>query len=124
MHEEKNFYCSGKLHAMKRFLEVCLLLFLSRGKSHGYGLVKQLYDFGFSKEELNESTLYRTLRKMEHDGWVSSLWEKGLKGPKRRVYLITDLGKKELEDWIEILKCRKKRIEKLIDSFKEFNHDI
>jgi len=65
------------------------------------------------------STLYRTLRKMEDEGFVTSHWKKGGLGPKRRVYEITETGKIELDQSIRILKVRKTRIEKLIGRYGE-----
>ena len=38
------------------------------------------------------STLYRTLRQMERDGFLESTWEPGPTGPARRVYTITGTG--------------------------------
>ena len=38
------------------------------------------------------STLYRTLRQMEKDGFLESTWEPGPTGPARRVYTITGAG--------------------------------
>ena len=43
------------------------------------------------------STLYRTLRQMEKDGFLESTWEPGPTGPARRVYTITDAG----HDWLD-----------------------
>lgn len=121
MQEKQSSFCKRKPHTGERFLEVCLLVLLSKEQGHGYSLLDQTTRFGFSQEEVNGSTLYRTLRKMENDEWVSSLWEAGLQGPKRRIYCITDNGRKELEDWIVILKSRKERIEKLIINYEEIN---
>ncbi|MDD4632086.1 MAG: PadR family transcriptional regulator [Proteiniphilum sp.] len=104
---------------MERFLEVCLLLLLYDEAGYGYGLIEQLEYFGFTQEELNVSTLYRTLRKMEKEGLVSSLWEEGGQGPRRRVYEITEDGKKNLKQWIKILEIRKTRIEKLILKYED-----
>lgn len=110
--------CEGTYHKMERFLEVCLLLLLYKESGHGYGLMDQLVYFGFAEEKLNVSTLYRTLRKMEKDDLVVSTWEEGAQGPQKRVYKITDEGKQELEYWIQILKLRKERINKLIDNYE------
>ena len=112
-------FCNSKPHHMERFLEVCLLLLLYDEIGYGYGLVEQLSSFGFSEEDLNVSTLYRTLRKMEKEGFVTSIWEEGGQGPKRRVYEITLNGKNELDQWIRILKIRKSRIESLISKYDE-----
>ncbi|MBN2557980.1 MAG: helix-turn-helix transcriptional regulator [Clostridia bacterium] len=107
-------FCNGKQHMMERFMEVCLLLLLYDETGYGYGLVERLSFFGFSEEQLNIGSLYRTLRKMENESLVTSLWEEGGQGPRRRVYQITETGKVELGRWIDILKMRKARIEKLI----------
>ena len=119
MTSDDSLFCHGKTHKMERFMEVCLLLLLYEETGHGYGLIEQLSYFGFSEEQLNVSTLYRTLRKMEKEGSIVSVWEKGGQGPTRRVYNITDSGKKELYSWVQILKTRKARIEKLISKYGE-----
>ncbi len=108
-----------KKHKMERFLEVCLLVLLYDEAGYGYGLIEGLEGFGFSREELNVSTLYRTLRKMEKEHLVSSFWEEGGPGPRRRVYEITSEGKGNLDQWMNILEGRKKRIEKLINKYDE-----
>ena len=117
--EEGAIFCNSKPHHMERFLEVCLLLLLYDEIGYGYGLIEQLVSFGFSEDDLNVSTLYRTLRKMEKEGLVTSQWENGGQGPKRRVYEITTNGKNELNQWIRILRVRKSRIESLINRYDE-----
>jgi PadR family transcriptional regulator PadR len=104
---------------MDRFLEVCLLVLLYDKLGYGYGLIEDLEYFGFSSEELNVSTLYRTLRKMENQNLVTSFWEESGLGPKRRVYKITETGKTELDNWIAVLKGRRNRIKNLIDKYEE-----
>ena len=115
--------CKNKGYGMDRFMEVCLFLLLREGAMHGYGLVEQLQPFGFSPEDLNVSTLYRTLRKMEQEGFVVSNWQEGQQGPKKRVYRITTEGEKNLKEWIQILRYRKARIEKVLAVYKEPNKD-
>jgi PadR family transcriptional regulator PadR len=43
------------------------------------------------------STLYRTLRQMEKDGYLESTWEPGPTGPARRIYSLTDAGRTWLD---------------------------
>jgi DNA-binding PadR family transcriptional regulator len=119
MEKDQGVFCTSKNHKMERFLEVCLLLLLHDEGGYGYGLIEQLAYFGFKEDELNVSTLYRTLRKMENDEWVSSYWEDGGPGPKRRVYMITENGKLELNHWVMILRARKARITRLIEQYEE-----
>lgn len=110
-------FLNRKNHKMERFLEVCLLLLLYDKAGYGYGLIEELESFGFLEEELNVTTLYRTLRKMEKGNLVISSWEDGGPGPKRRVYKITETGKTELNQWIKILKVREARIKKFINRY-------
>lgn len=113
-------------HPMHRFMEVCLLVLLFDEKSekqcHGYSLAEKLTDFGFTEEELNISTLYRTLRHMEQNEWVSSHWESGGQGPQRRVYSITALGRKALDEWVQVLQKRRDRIERLLEAYTKRNN--
>ena len=111
----------GQCHPMHRFMEVCLLFLLSGEDKacHGYCLADQLTRFGFANEELNISTLYRTLRHMEHNEWVHSLWESGGQGPQRRVYSITPLGRDALDNWVTELQKRRERIGLLLDAYAQ-----
>ena len=119
MKKDEGLFCISKKHKMKKFLEVCLLLLLFDTTDYGYGLIEKLADYGFAEEELNVSTLYRNLRKMEEKNLVLSRWEKGVGGPKKRVYEITSEGKEYLDQWIQILEMRKKRIQKVISAYEE-----
>lgn len=113
----------GKHHHMQRFMEACLLMLLCEPaceNCHGYALAERLGRFGFGAEEINASTLYRTLRGMEEAGWVFSRWASGGPGPDRRVYGITDAGRAALQAWIPVLRQRRERIGKLLDAYGEF----
>ena len=109
--------CNAGRKTADRFLEACLLQLLSEGTGHGYVLMEQLQQFGISTDALNISTLYRTLRHMEKEGCLESEWEEGGPGPKRRVYLISEKGKKELEIRIRMMKARKSGIDRLINAY-------
>lgn len=109
----------GRGHKTDRYLEICLLVILYEEIGYGYRMMEQLSDFGFTDEEINITTLYRRLRRMEQDNLIISSWEDGSAGPKRRVYEITDEGKQELDYWIENLKERKARIEHLIFAYEQ-----
>lgn len=116
MKKKKHFLKNHK--HMNHFIEICALLMLSEEKNHGYGLKEKLESFAFQKDQINVGTLYKTLRKMEDKKFVKSEWFKGDGGPKKRVYSLTKEGKVKLENWIDILKFRKARIEKVISRFE------
>ena len=68
-----------------------VLLAVSLQRSHGYVIEDYLRALGLFG--ITMSTLYRTLRQMEKDGFLQSTWEPGPTGPARRVYTITDTGR-------------------------------
>lgn len=117
MHGKQAPGCNAGRKTADRFLEACLLQLLSQGTGHGYVLMEQLQQFGISTDALNISTLYRTLRHMEKEGCLESEWEEGGPGPKRRIYLISEKGKKELEIRIRMMKARKSGIDRLINAY-------
>ncbi len=67
-----------------------VLLAVSLQRAHGYVIEDYLRALGLFG--ITMSTLYRTLRQMEKDGFLESTWEPGPTGPARRVYTITDSG--------------------------------
>jgi PadR family transcriptional regulator PadR len=71
-----------------------VLLAVSLQRAHGYVIEDYLRALGLFG--ITMSTLYRTLRQMEKDGFLESTWEPGPTGPARRVYTITDTG----EAWL------------------------
>ena len=103
-------------------MEVCLLTLLSEPQCescHGYALAERLAEFDFDADEINVSTLYRTLRGMEEAGWVTSSWESGGPGPQRRAYGITQAGRDALSEWAQVLRKRRERIGKLLDAYEK-----
>ena len=106
--------CAQGRRTADKFLEACLLQLLSEGTGHGYALMEQLEQFGFSAEAVNLSTLYRMLRHMEKEGCLESVWEEGGPGPRRRVYLILEKGRRELDIRIRMMKARKAHLDRLI----------
>lgn len=108
-------------HPMHRFMEVCLLELLceEQKECHGYSLAEKLKAFGFTDEELNISTLYRTLRQMEQNDWVHSHWESSGQGPQRRVYSITANGRKALDEWVVVLRRRRELLGKLLNAYEQ-----
>lgn len=79
---------------IERFVEPCVLLLLTKNSSHGYGLMENLEKH--CGEKVDIGNLYRTLRRMEKFGWVTSSWNRGEGGPDKRIYQITSEGRKVL----------------------------
>lgn len=100
---------------IERFIEPCVLLSLLKGPAYGYGLMDGLETQ--CGERVDVGNLYRTLRRMENDGWISSSWEKGENGPKKRVYELTSSGRDFLRSWASGLKKNRELIDGFLRSY-------
>lgn len=92
---------------VRGFIQPRLLLLLARKATHGYELMEALRTTPGSESLSDPGMLYRTLRQLEEAGVVRSAWDTGGRGPARRVYEITRIGREHLETWAaEIRKTR------------------
>ena len=114
---EKEKGCDFSLHRVSLFIQPSILLFLSKGPSYGYELIEKLKDLGFHEESIDIGAVYRTLRRLEEEGFVKSSWQTK-ESRKKRVYKITPNGKVLLRIWVERIKERKGALEKFIDFYQ------
>lgn len=78
-----------------------LLALLARGDAHGYEL-KRIIAVEFAPHwEIDFAQLYRSLAKLEAQGFVRVHAQKGAGGPKRQVYALTARGRRALERWLQ-----------------------
>ena len=84
------------------------ILFCLQKENHGYGITQKVKEMTDSQILISPGTMYGTLSKMEKDGLIAFVLEE----EKRKIYQITDLGRKVLE--IEL-----KRIERLYRNSRE-----
>ena len=107
----------GRGRRAVRMLEPALLLLLHHGRSHGYTLLERLDEFGLG--DLNPSVVYRALRDMEAEGWVSSTWdEEQTQGPPRRVYCLAALGDEVLALCTQDLMESRERIDYFLGAYR------
>lgn len=108
----------GRYRRVARMLEPALLLLLHHGPAHGYTLMERLGEFGL--EGLNPSVVYRVLRDMESQGWVSSTWDEEMtQGPPRRVYNLTALGNEVLGWSVQDLQAARAMIDHLLGVYSQ-----
>ena len=83
---------------------------------HGYTLLERLKDFGLG--EPNPSVVYRMLRDMETQGWVTSTWDdERTQGPPRRVYRLTAMGDEVLNSYTQELQETRVMIDYLLGAY-------
>ena len=101
--EYDTFRCEGP---GKRFIEPRILYLLSGKPSHGYEIVGRMKEIPLPGSLPDTGAVYRKLRQMEGKGLVTSRWEDGGSGPKRRIYSITVKGKRSMAIWVDGIEQR------------------
>ncbi|MBV8490740.1 MAG: helix-turn-helix transcriptional regulator [Candidatus Eremiobacteraeota bacterium] len=85
----------------KNYLMAWMLVMLADHSLHGYEITKELNE----KFDIitDAGTVYRALRQLERDGYISSWWDPKEQGPARRFYALTESGEIALQLWSEVL---------------------
>ena len=74
-------------------VRLALLSLIADGPKHGYELMRQLEERSGGIYSASAGTVYPTLQQLEDEGLITSEQAEG-----RRVYKLTDSGRKELKD--------------------------
>jgi len=99
-------------------LEGAVLSLLLKAPSHGYSLIEQITEYEISQEILNQGVIYRILRNLETNGFISSEWETEGVGAARRVYKITVEGKEYLKQFVSIEKDKINKLNKVLNKIE------
>lgn len=90
---------------MKGDIPALVLAVLEEQPCHGYAIARYIERRSRQAFLMKEGTLYPTLRTLEQDGLLTADWEVQSSGPARKVYHITEEGRKELakrrKEWDE-----------------------
>jgi PadR family transcriptional regulator, regulatory protein PadR len=103
---------------IERFGEPALLLLLSDRSAHGYELLDELPALT-GERRIDMGNLYRVLRALEEDGIVTSEWNDDAPGPSKRVYELTDDGRRLLDGWAEALRTNQERVAAFLDRYEK-----
>ena len=100
----RKYPCSCAMGNIYRFIEPVLLLMLrEKGHSYGYDLAESLSEYALTDTPIDRAALYRTLRALETNGYVTSEWKTEKVGPARRVYALTSDGIGHLAEWAQLM---------------------
>ena len=77
-------------------LPALVLAVLGERPRHGYAIAREVERLSDQALHMKEGTLYPALRVLEQDGLIVGQWEPQEKGADRKVYALTEAGKKEM----------------------------
>ena len=99
----------------KNYLMAWLLVMLKDLNLHGYEIMKALKE-NFAVVS-DPGTVYRALRQLERDGYITSWWDPKEQGPARRIYTLTDGGKDALALWSSALEQYRTNLDALFSLY-------
>ncbi len=84
-------------------LDMLILKAVSLGPLHGYGILLRIQQISKDRLEIQQGSLYPTLYRLEHQGWIASEWGESENNRKAKYYRLTAAGKRRLlaetENW-------------------------
>ncbi|MGH9153610.1 MAG: PadR family transcriptional regulator [Acidimicrobiales bacterium] len=92
-------------------LRTAVLVLLAERESHGYDLAPRLAELGLAPDM---AALYRTLRSMDHRGELYSAWNASSRGPARRVYRLSEEGRRLLQRALDGMEAHSLTIDRLL----------
>jgi len=76
------------------------------GPLHGYGIARRIEQISEEVLRLNQGTIYASLVRLLHKGWISGAWGASENNRKAKFYSLTRRGRKQLsaetENWERI----------------------
>jgi PadR family transcriptional regulator, regulatory protein PadR len=73
-----------------------VLAILKQGKSYGYAIIQQVKDLSNGDMEWADGMLYPILHRLQKKEFIEAVWGVSETGRKRKYYLLSTLGEKEL----------------------------
>ena len=105
--------CSGG--TLAKLVHPAVLTILAGGPLHGYRIVERMAKMPVTGGiRPNPTGVYRVLRALEEEGYVTSTWDLSDRGPAKKSYRLTSAGRQCLDQWIETLDDYRRAIGKLL----------
>jgi DNA-binding PadR family transcriptional regulator len=112
-------------HTGRHTSEFLLLFLLTEGDSYG-GKLLQKCEEELPVNPIDSAIIYRTLKKLEKEGAVESYWDTSDQDKPIKMYKITEVGKRKLEDFKTHIEEKVKNLLFFLNKYKEWkesNHD-
>jgi PadR family transcriptional regulator len=89
----------AKLDLLQGTLDLMVLQTLATmGSLHGYGIARRIEQVSGDKVLLNQGTIYASLVRLQHRGWISAEWGTSSNNRKAKFYCITKKGRRRLAE--------------------------
>lgn len=86
------------MQLLKGTLDIIILRTLGWGPAHGYAISRWIRQTTEDELSIEEGALYPALRRLEEREWVESQWKTTDSGREAKVYRLTPLGRRQLNE--------------------------
>ena len=84
-------------------LDLLLLKVVALGPLHGWAIAQRLKQVSGDVLQVSEGSLYPALHKLEHEGWLTAIWQLSDTGRRAKFYTLSRAGRRALDrevaDW-------------------------
>jgi transcriptional regulator len=84
-------------------LDMLILKTLSLEPMHGFGIARRIEQITQNVFKVNPGSLLTALQRLERNGWLGAEWRVTENARRAKIYRLTQMGKKQLEnettDW-------------------------
>ncbi|MGD6729893.1 MAG: PadR family transcriptional regulator [Pleomorphochaeta sp.] len=105
-----------------RHSQAFILISLTDGPSYGLDLKNRIANLT-GNSEIDLSFLYRTLNKLERDGYLTSYLDDTSQGPARKYYKLTKSGYTLLDEFEVDIRDRVKNLQSFLTKYEELKQD-
>ena len=106
--------CSGR--NLDKLIQPAVLAILAKKALHGYRIVQSLTAMPMFKGHAPDNTgVYRFLSAMEDRGLLTSAWDLSGSGPAKKLFDLTNQGRKCLAKWVATLREYRRQIGELLE---------
>ena len=108
--------CAELGKSLNRLSQPTILAILAANDKpmHGYMIVQQAaHSPMFGEKKPDATGVYRALKRMEEAELVTSEWETPEEGAAKRLFTLSDKGRRCLRRWIDALACYELTLEEL-----------
>ena len=98
---------AAKSEILQGTLDLMVLKTLeAMGPLHGYGIARRIEQISDDALQINQGTIYASLVRLMHKGWISGAWGTSDNNRKAKFYSLTKTGRKQLnteaQNWARI----------------------
>src|SRR5436190_23971238 len=78
-------------------LDMLMLKILALEPMNGFAVSQRLKQVSVDVLQVSDGSLYRSLHKLEQEGWITSEWKTSVFGRRAKCYSLTGWGRRQLE---------------------------